>query len=274
MGGGGLAVAVEWPGHGDGLVGADRVVGRLVGVGLGCELDAVVDVSAVEVLVFDGLEEPLDHPVGPRSPVSGADVGDVALGGDPGGEPGRFEAGPVVGDELQGADLAGVEIGEVLGPGDAQEVVDLGQGGVEEPDGVRGGLGDGHGASEVHLGPVVHDTAEIPGPGAVGLELGEVGLPQAVAPCGRVGERLLAHPGEPAGEGGVVRRKRQPVAGQHPIHRRVRHRARLCAVDAGTLEGGQLAVPPALPVSGQGLGLGLDGVLGRGRPRPLGRAGR
>ena len=42
-----MSVAVEWSVRGDGLVGSDGVVDRLVGVGLGCELDGVVDVSAV-----------------------------------------------------------------------------------------------------------------------------------------------------------------------------------------------------------------------------------
>ncbi len=78
LGGGGLAVVVVGSGHVDGLVGADLVVGSAVGVGLGGEFEAVVDVSAVEVFVFDGFEEPLDHSVGPRSPMSGAGMFDVA----------------------------------------------------------------------------------------------------------------------------------------------------------------------------------------------------
>ena len=50
LGGGGLLVAVEGPGHVVGLVGSDLVVDSAVGVCPGCELDSVVAVSVVEVL--------------------------------------------------------------------------------------------------------------------------------------------------------------------------------------------------------------------------------
>src|SRR5690606_4297335 len=46
-----------------------------------------------------------------------------------------------VGHQLEGADLAGLGVGEVLDPGHAEEDLDLGQGGLEERDGVPGGLG-------------------------------------------------------------------------------------------------------------------------------------
>ena len=93
------------------------------------------------------------------------------------------------------------------------------------------------------FGPVVHDTARVPFSGAVGLELGGVGLPLAVVSCGWVGERLLTRFGELAGLGELFGRTRQPVAGQHPVYRRVRHRARLFTVGSGALKGDQLAVP-------------------------------
>lgn len=143
LGGGGLSVAVGGPGHGCGLVGPDGVVDGAVGAGLRSELEAVWDVAAVEVFVFDRPEEALDGSVGPWCPVAGADVGDVSLGGRPGGELRGFEAGAVVGDDPQGPDLSGVGIGEVFDPGDAQEVLHLVQGGAEESDGVSGGLGGG-----------------------------------------------------------------------------------------------------------------------------------
>ena len=66
--------------------------------------------------------------------------------------------------------------------------------------------------------------------------------------------------------GGVVGWQRRPVAGQGPVHRRVRHRCRLYVVDADTFEGGRLAVPPALPVAGECLGVCLHSVLGRAPP--------
>ena len=95
---------------------------------------------------------------------------------------------------------------------------------------------------------------------------GGPGLPQTVASRRRVDEHLFARPGELADLGGVVDWQRQPVAGQDPVHRRVRHRTRLYVVDADTFEGGQLAAPPALPVAGECLGVGLDSVLGRAPP--------
>ena len=59
-------------------------------------------------------------------------------------------------------------VGEVFDPGHAEQSLDLRQGGLEESDGVSGGYGDGDSAGEGGLGPVVHDTAQVPGPGAVG----------------------------------------------------------------------------------------------------------
>ena len=97
---------------------------------------------------------------------------------------------------------------------------------------------------------------------------------ERAAGCRRIDEGLFAHAGCLADRGGVVRRQREPVAGQHPVHGGVRHRACLHRTDAEPLEGGQLAVPPALPVSGQRLGVGLDGVPGQRGPGPLRGAGR
>ncbi len=112
----GLLVAVEGWGHGDGFVGSDRVVDRPVGVDFGGESETVSDFAAVEVFVFDGSEEPFDHPVGPGCLVPGTDVNDVTFGSHPGGGSGRFEARSVVGDDPQRPDLPGVGIGEVLDP--------------------------------------------------------------------------------------------------------------------------------------------------------------
>lgn len=134
-------------------MGPDGVVDGAVGAGLRSELEAVWDAAAVEVFVFDRPEEALDGSVGPWCPVAGADVGDVSLGGRPGGELRGFEAGAVVGDDPQCADLAGVGVGEVFDPGDAQEVLHLVQGGAEESDGVSGGLGGGDLAGEAGIGP-------------------------------------------------------------------------------------------------------------------------
>lgn len=175
---------------------------------------------------------------------------------DPGSEPAALEARPVVGDDPQLADLAGVGVGQVLYPADAEEDFDLGQSGLEERDGVAGGLGDGDGAGEVDLGPVVDDPAAVPGARTEGLELAEVGLPDA---------------GELADLAGVPDGQTQPVASQRPVHRRVAHRARLDVVDADPLELGQLAVPPRVPARRQRLGVGLDRVLGRRGPRALRR---
>ncbi len=44
----------------------------------------------------------------------------------------------------------------------------------------------------------------------------------------------------------LSREVRCTTAGQHTVHRRVRHRTRLYVVDADTFEGRQFAVPPAL----------------------------
>ena len=66
---------------------------------------------------------------------------------------------------------------------------------------------------------------------------------ERAAGCRRIDEGLFAHTGCLSDRGGVVRRQREPVAGQHPVHGGVRHRACLQKTDAEPLEGGQLAVP-------------------------------
>jgi hypothetical protein len=83
-------VAVEGSSHGDGFVGSDRVVDRLVGVDLVGEGEAVSDFAVVEMLIFDGFEEPFDHPVGPGRLVPGTDVDDVAFRSHPGVQRRRF----------------------------------------------------------------------------------------------------------------------------------------------------------------------------------------
>ncbi len=139
----------------------------------------------------------------------------------------------------------------------------------EELDRVSGGLGDADLARRGSLGPAVHDSAEVPFARRVGLELREVGLPQPVRSRLRRDERFFARPGAPADLAGALRRQGQAVAGQHPVHRRVADRAWGNAAGPDALELGQLAMPPPLPSIGEGLGVGLDGVLGRRRPRPL-----
>jgi hypothetical protein len=44
----------------------------------------------VEMLIFDGFEEPFDHPVGPGRLVPGTDVDDVAFRSHPGVQRRRF----------------------------------------------------------------------------------------------------------------------------------------------------------------------------------------
>lgn len=83
---------VEGSFHVDGFVGSDRVVDAPVGVDFCGQAQAVSDVAAVEMLVFDGSEEAFDCAVGPWRLLPGPDMDDVTFRGHPGSESSRFEA--------------------------------------------------------------------------------------------------------------------------------------------------------------------------------------
>ena len=85
------------------------------------EVDAVGDVVAVEVFVFQRLEPAFDDAVGPRGAVAGAPVGEVAPRGEPAGDGDGCHGGAVVGHDGEGDDLAGGGIDAVLDEWAAQE---------------------------------------------------------------------------------------------------------------------------------------------------------
>ena len=68
----------------------------------------------------------------------------------------------------------------------AQEMLGCGDGGLDRVDGVPRARGAGHRRREAELGRVVDHGRQPPRAAAGGLELGEVGLPDAVAPHGRL----------------------------------------------------------------------------------------
>lgn len=76
---------------------ADRVVDVEVAVDVRGEVLAVGDVVAVEVLVGDRAEEPLDLSVGLGALDAGADVAQLWARADVAGELGGLEAGAVIG---------------------------------------------------------------------------------------------------------------------------------------------------------------------------------
>jgi hypothetical protein len=80
----------------EGLVGPQGVVGAAEQAEFDSEGVAIADDRAVEVLVFQGAEEPFDHAVGLRAPDSGADVTKQrVVAGERLGEGAAAEAGAV-----------------------------------------------------------------------------------------------------------------------------------------------------------------------------------
>jgi hypothetical protein len=108
--------------HAEGIVRSDGVVDDAERRGEGGEVDAVADLVAVEPLVVERLEEPLDLAIGSRGLLAGTDVAQVAKvaklahRGHPGGEAGALEAGLVVDDDRECAHVAGVRVRQVLDP--------------------------------------------------------------------------------------------------------------------------------------------------------------
>jgi len=126
----------------------------------------------------------------------GADVGELRTAGDIAGEPDSAVARPVVGDDDHRDDLPRLGAGAVLQQREAEQVLHHAPGVLQGADGLSPGLGGGDRAAERELGDVVNDTRHLPGPAAAGLQLGEVGLPHAVASGGRRYEGSLACLGE------------------------------------------------------------------------------
>ena len=68
--------------------------------------------------------------------VAGADVDQLGMLADEAGEPRRFEAAAVVGDDGDGTDLACLGVGQMLEQCAAKQPFGLGQGDVDGRDGV------------------------------------------------------------------------------------------------------------------------------------------
>ena len=137
------------------------------------------------------------------------------------GEPGRFEARPVVGGHCDRSDLAGQLVDEPVGgrlaeqpPGLANRLLD----GLDHVTVIRGGR---DGVAELQLRPVVGDRADPPGAAVAGRELREVELPHLVRAGRRHHECRPPHLRVLAAFGLVVDLKQPSHALQSPVHRRV-----------------------------------------------------
>ena len=102
--------------------------------------------------------------------------------------------------------------------------------------GGRGGAGGGERARQGELGEVARDAAPAPSAPSGGLELGEVHLPNPVAPLDGLHEHSPAGLGELAPLGLAADRLAQIAAGHRTVDRP--HRADVVPVDGG--DGGDL----------------------------------
>lgn len=107
----GVSVDFEWSSACERVVRPDRVEQLAVALRLDAELVAVVDVDAVEPLVLQGVEAALADAVLAGAVHPRADVDQFRPAGDELRELVRLEAGAVVADEADRADLAGVRVG-------------------------------------------------------------------------------------------------------------------------------------------------------------------
>jgi len=107
-------VDFEGAAHRERLVRSDRVEELPVGLDFEAKLRAVVDLEPVQVLVLEGAEGALPDAVLVRRLPRCADVDRLRALLDEGGEAGGLEAWPVIRDERDRADLAGLGIGEQL----------------------------------------------------------------------------------------------------------------------------------------------------------------
>ena len=161
--------------HVSGLQAADRQHGRTRGPSVGCEPDnlaAGIESASVLLvpvpvkhhrglgLIDGGLQQRL-HGVGLVLEIWGY------------GDGGELHGRAVVGHHRDGVQLAGVGVDAVLDEAAAQQRLGLSLGGVESGAQVRRCLRRRHRAGQRHLGDVVDDAAELPGPLGAGLELGE-----------------------------------------------------------------------------------------------------
>ncbi len=105
---------VEGASHGECFVRPDLVEELSVGLGLLAELVAVVDLEPVQVLVLQGAEGAFADAVLLRRLPSGADVDQLGPAFDVGGEADGLEAGAVVGDDGDRADLTRLLVDEQL----------------------------------------------------------------------------------------------------------------------------------------------------------------
>ena len=125
-------VDIERAVPGQGLVRADRVELDAVLVADADEVEGVIDLLAVETLVFQRLEAALSNAGLPGGLGPGSDVTRFGPSGDERAEAEGPERTPVVGHERDRDDLAGVRVCRVLQQrGVAEETLRFGEGELE-----------------------------------------------------------------------------------------------------------------------------------------------